>query len=60
MVAKTSMPAMDMDGPELSATTSGDGKTDLSTFFMSGPWHVEMTVTSGQTKESLAFDIEVL
>ena len=56
----SSMPSMNMDGPNLSGTTDGAGTARLDAFFMSGPWHVEAELRQGAKSHKLALDIEVL
>lgn len=59
--AATSMPSMNMDGPTLTGITNKQGTVKLSTFYMSGPWRVEMKLEPRNQKERpLALDIEVL
>jgi RND family efflux transporter MFP subunit len=57
---KTSMPSMNMQGPNLNGTTDGSGTVRLKTFFMSGPWHIEAEIGAGAKAQKFEFDIEVL
>ncbi len=47
--AKTSMPAMNMPGPELSAIEKGKGTYELPTNFMSGLWQIILRVNNQTT-----------
>ncbi len=43
--ARTSMPTMNMPGPDLTGKESSSGNYTLNTDFMSGLWQIELTIT---------------
>ncbi len=47
--AKTTMPAMSMPGPDLSAIEKGKGNYELTTNFMSGLWQIILRVNNQTT-----------
>lgn len=57
---KTSMPGMDMPGPDLNGTTGGDGEVRLRSDLMSGLWQLKVSITApGQTAIERTIDAEV-
>jgi hypothetical protein len=58
--AKTSMPTMNMTGPELKGITGGNGEAVLKSDLSSGLWQLKMTiVVPGQAAVESTLDIEV-
>lgn len=45
VTAKSSMPSMNMQGPELTATENAPGKYVMTGDFMKGPWQLDLSVT---------------
>lgn len=60
VAAKTSMPGMNMAGPELSGTTGGNGEARMKGDFSSGGWQAAITISAPGEKEiQTTVDIEV-
>lgn len=58
--AKTSMPGMNMLGPDVTATTGPAGGATLTTNFMSGLWRVELSIKApGAAAFERSLDVEV-
>jgi RND family efflux transporter MFP subunit len=58
--AKTSMPGMNMPGPDLTATDKGGGRYDLKSDFMSGLWEAKLTIAApGGHPQEVTLDAEV-
>lgn len=58
--ARTSMPGMNMPGPDLNVSTANNGEASSKTDFMSGLWRIELTVsTPGGEPLRSVLDIEV-
>lgn len=57
---KTSMPGMNMPGPDLGGTTGLNGEVRLKSDLMSGLWQLKLSVTPpGQESAESTFDVEV-
>ena len=57
---KTSMPGMNMPGPNLSGSTGAKGEAQLKTNLMSGLWRLDLTVLAPAEAEiSRSLDVEV-
>jgi multidrug efflux pump subunit AcrA (membrane-fusion protein) len=57
---KTSMPGMNMPGPELSGTTGGNGEAHLKADLMSGLWELKLAVSiPGQQPVESTLNVEV-
>lgn len=60
IAVKTSMPAMNMDGPDLSGTTGGNGEVRLGADLMSGLWQWKLAIAvAGQEPIHSTLDVEV-
>ncbi len=58
--AKTSMPGMNMPGPDLTASDEGGGRYDLKSDFTSGLWEAKLTITApGGHPQEVTLDVEV-
>jgi multidrug efflux pump subunit AcrA (membrane-fusion protein) len=56
----TSMPGMNMPGPDLNGTTDKDGKVEFKTDFMSGLWQFDVTVAAPGTEPvQMTLDAEI-
>lgn len=58
--AKTSMPGMNMGGPDLNGTTNGNGEAHMKSDFSSGAWQAAITISpsTGSPVET-TIDVEV-
>jgi multidrug efflux pump subunit AcrA (membrane-fusion protein) len=57
---KTSMPGMNMPGPDLNGTTGLNGEVRLKSDFMSGLWQLKLSITPpGQESVESTIDVEV-
>ncbi|HEY9871319.1 MAG TPA: heavy metal-binding domain-containing protein, partial [Candidatus Obscuribacterales bacterium] len=57
---KTSMPGMNMAGPDLSGSTGGNGEARLQSDLMSGLWRLQVSITGpGQRTIERTLDVEV-
>lgn len=57
---KTSMPAMNMSGPNVSGRTNANGEAQIKTDLMSGLWRLDLTLSvPGQTDITKSLDVEV-
>ncbi|MBX9770273.1 MAG: efflux RND transporter periplasmic adaptor subunit, partial [Candidatus Obscuribacterales bacterium] len=57
---KTSMPGMNMPGPDLNGTTNGRGELALTSNFMSGLWQIKISIAApGQAPIETTVDVEV-
>lgn len=60
VLVKTSMPGMNMPGPDLDGTTGGNGEVRLKSNLMSGLWQLKLSVgTMGQEPVESTLDLEV-
>lgn len=57
---KTSMPSMNMPGPDLNGSTGGDGEVRLKSDLSSGLWQLKMSIAAeGQNPVESTLDVEV-
>lgn len=57
---KTSMPAMNMPGPNVSGTTNASGEVQMKTDLMSGLWRLDLTLSApGKADITKNLDVEV-
>lgn len=60
VTAKTSMPGMNMPGPDLTGTTGGNGDVRLKSNFSSGAWQAAFTISRpGEQALETTIDLEV-
>jgi multidrug efflux pump subunit AcrA (membrane-fusion protein) len=59
VTAKTSMPTMNMPGPQLSAMANGSGIYTMKSDFASGLWRANLTVSAAGKTQEVTTDIEV-
>lgn len=58
--ATTSMPGMNMPGPQLSGSTGGNGEVQLKADFMSGLWELKLNISApGGSAVDSTVDVEV-
>lgn len=57
---KTSMPGMNMPGPNVSGTTNASGEVQMKTDLMSGLWRLDLTLSApGKADITKTLDVEV-
>lgn len=56
---KTSMPGMNMPGPEKDGNTDNSGQCSLKTDLMSGLWQLKLSVSANNESAELTLDLEV-